>query len=143
MTNHVFRIDHFHIMRQLDIASQDSALAFLFQGQHDTVATMQLKHYALEVEEDVDDILAHAIKRGILMQNASDSHFGRSIARHRRQQDTAQRIAQGMGIAALERLHRHASVSGGNRLYVDQTRFQKFRSAVLHSHSLRASDYLE
>ncbi|BBF87976.1 hypothetical protein DLM_4416 [Aquitalea magnusonii] len=77
------------------------------------------------------------------MQNASDSHFGRSKARHRRQQNAAQRVSQSVGIATLERLHRHACMGRGDRLHVNQTRFQKFRSAVLHSHSLRASDYLE
>ncbi|MNT73930.1 hypothetical protein D3C72_2126910 [compost metagenome] len=130
-------------MRQFQITSQDRAFTFLFQGKNDTVTTMQFEYYTLQVQKNVDDILPNTVKSGILMQNASNSNFGRCVTRHRREQDPAQGVTQSMGITTLERLHRHTGVCSRNRLHIDQTRFQKFRSAVLHSHSLRASDYLE
>jgi hypothetical protein len=65
-------------------------------------AVVQLHHDALEVEDDVDDVLLHPLDRGVLVENAGDLHLGRGVAGHRREQDAAQRIAQRVPVAALE-----------------------------------------
>ncbi|KMJ52671.1 hypothetical protein ACG97_12425 [Vogesella sp. EB] len=85
----VIRVDHLNIVRQFQITSQDRAFTFLFQGKNDTVTTMQFEYYTLQVQKNVDDILPNTVKSGILMQNASNSNFGRCVTRHRREQDPA------------------------------------------------------
>ena len=35
-------------------------------------AVVQLQHHALEVEQDVDDVLLHAVERRVLVQHAGD-----------------------------------------------------------------------
>src|SRR5471032_2708951 len=71
-------------------------------------------------------------ERRIFVDDASDRHFGRRVAHHRRQQDAAQRVTQCMAIAAFERLHHYFSVAGAERLYIDNTWLQQ---TVLHEMS--------
>ena len=89
------------------------------------VAVVELQHDALQVEQDVDDVLLHAVERRVLVQHAGDPDLGRRVARHRRQQHAPQRVAQRMAVPALERLHHHLGVERRAGLHVDDARFQQ------------------
>jgi hypothetical protein len=58
----------------------------------------------LDVENDVGDIFTNTGDRRELMKNAVDLYRGHGSTLQRRQQDAAQRVAQGQAIATLERL---------------------------------------
>ncbi|SMB23718.1 protein of unknown function [Sterolibacterium denitrificans] len=130
--NHVIRIDDFDIMRDLDVSRGHHTLALFGEHQRGFVAVVQLEHDALDIEEDIHDILTHAIQCGVLVQHALDACCRRRIAVHRREQDTAQGIAQRVAIATLERFHDDTSMHRRERLYINVARFQK--SASLHLH---------
>jgi hypothetical protein len=104
--NDVLGVDDLDVVRRLDVGRRDRALAFLAQHQRDFVAVVQPEDHALEVQHDVDDVFLHAVDGRVLVQHAGDRHFGRRIAHHRRQQHAAQRVAQRVAVAALERLER-------------------------------------
>jgi hypothetical protein len=53
------------------------------------------------------------------VQHAGDGHLGRRIAHHRRQQHAAQRVAEGVAVAALERLERGFGTMAAERLDLD------------------------
>jgi hypothetical protein len=59
------------------------------------------------------------------VQHAGDRHFGRRIAHHRRQQHAAQRVAQRVAVAALERLERDLGTVAAQRLDLDGFGFQQ------------------
>jgi hypothetical protein len=90
-------------------------------------AVVQTEDHAFQVQKNVDDVFAHVVERRILMHYAGDLHLGRSMARHGGEQYAAQRVAERVAIAPLERLHGHASVIGRQVLDVDDTRLQKSR----------------
>ncbi len=94
---------------------------------------MQLENDSLEVEENVDDIFLNTIKGGVLVEYPVDADFPRRINRQRGQQDATQRIAQGVTVAAFERLHHNLGLHGRNALHVDDAGFQK--STALHGPS--------
>ena len=91
---------------------------------------MQLQHDALEVEQDVHDVLLHAVERRVLVQHAGDLDLGRRVAGHRGEQHPAQRVAQRVAVAALERLHRDLGVERRHVLDVDDAGLQE--STALH-----------
>src|SRR6185436_5270675 len=104
---------------------RDRALALLLQRQDRFVAVVQAEHYAFQVEQDVDDVLAHAIERRVLVHHVRDLHFGRRVTRHRREQHAAQGVAQRVAVAALEWLHRHLGVRRGQVLHIDDARLEE------------------
>src|SRR5690606_32134387 len=59
-------------------------------------------------------------------------HFGRRVADHRRQQHATQRVAQGVTITTLERLHHDFRVTRSDCFDIDDTWFQQ---TVLHEMS--------
>jgi hypothetical protein len=61
------------------------------------------ERHALEVQDDVGDILAHAGDGGELVQHVVDLDAGDGRALQRAHQHTAQRVAQRQAEAALER----------------------------------------
>ena len=62
---------------------------------------------------------------GLIVHHADDLNLGGCVARHRGKQHAAKRVAQGVAIAALERLHRHLGVVRGKILHIDDARLQK------------------
>ena len=58
----------------------------------------------LEVEDDVGDVLADARERRELVRDALDLHRGDGGALERREQHAAQRVAERVAEAAVERL---------------------------------------
>ena len=69
----------------------------------DAVA-LHLDRDVLDVEHDVDDVLADAGNRGELVQHAVDVDRGDRGALQRGEQHAAQRVAERLAEAALERL---------------------------------------
>ena len=67
----------------------------------------------LDVQDDVDDVLAHAFQRGELVHHAVDLHRGHGRALQRGQQHAAQAVAQRHAEAALERLGHQARLAAG------------------------------
>ena len=65
----------------------------------------------LQVEDDVGDVLADARQRRELVRDALDLHRGDGGALERREQHAAQRVAERVAEAAIERLdHEDAAV---------------------------------
>ena len=112
-------IDDLDVVRRLDVAGRDRALAFLAQHERDLVAVVQAKDHALEVEHDVDDVFLNAVDRRVFVQHAGNRDLGGRVADHRRQQHAAQRIAERVAVAALERLERHLGAVAAHGFDVD------------------------
>ena len=125
-------IDDLDVLRQLEVARRDRAGAFLRQRDDRFVGVVQHDADALEVQQDVDDILLHTFHRAVFVQHVVDLHFRDRAAGHRRQQNASQRIAQRVAKATLERLERHACARGAKLLYIDMTRRQEFIHRLCH-----------
>jgi hypothetical protein len=69
MGDDVIGIDDLDVVASLDVASGDDAFAGLGERQHRLAAVVHLEHDALQVEHQVDDVLAHAVQRGVLVQH--------------------------------------------------------------------------
>ncbi len=135
--DHVLGVDDLDVVVGLDVGGRHSTLAALGELQQHVVAVVELHDDTLEVQQDVDHVLLHAVERRVLVQHARDADLGRRVARHRGQQDAAQRVAQRVAVATLERLHHDLRVEGRRRLDVDDARFQQ--SIALHAESLSES----
>jgi hypothetical protein len=123
--DHVVGVDDLDVVRRLDVAGRDRAFAFLAQHERDFVAVVQAEHHALQVQHDVNHVFLHAVDRRVLVQHAGDRHLGRRVADHRRQQHAAQRVAERVAVAALERLERDLGAVAAERLDVDGFGFQQ------------------
>jgi ABC-type Mn2+/Zn2+ transport system ATPase subunit len=116
---------------RLDVRGRDGAFARLGELQHHVVAVVQLEHDALEVQQDVDHVLLHAVEGGVLVQHAGDLDFRGRVAGHRRQEHAAQRVTQRVPVAALERLHHHLGMERRHALHVDDAGLQE--NIALHA----------
>jgi hypothetical protein len=132
------RVDDLDVVRLLDVGGRDRAGRGLLQLERGLRAVVQLHHHALEVQDDVDDVLLHAFDGGVLVQHAGDLHLGGGIAGHRGEQDAAKRVAERVAVAALERLHDHLRVRRRKVLDVDDPGLQEIRGIALHSRYLCA-----
>ena len=124
MANHMIRVDDFDIMRHLDVGRLDRAFRFLAQRQSHFIAVVQLEYNAFEIQQNLDHILLHAVNGRVLVHHTCNGHFRNRIAHHRRQQYSAQGIAQGVSIAALKRLQCHFRPIGADLLDMDVFGFQ-------------------
>jgi hypothetical protein len=123
----VVRIDDLDVVGRLDVGRRHRPLALLLERKDGLAAVVQAEHHALQVEQDVDDVLAHPVEGRVLVNDACDLHLRGCVAGHGGEQDAPQRVAERVSVAALERLHRHARVIRGEVLYVDNTRLQESR----------------
>jgi hypothetical protein len=60
----------------LDVGRRHHARPFLRQAHHGLVAAGQAHGDALEVQQQLDDVFLHALKRGEFVHRAVDLHFG-------------------------------------------------------------------
>ena len=97
-------IHDLHVARQFDHAGGDLARADGAQVEALRAVALHLHGHRLDVEHDVDHVLAHAGDRGELVQHVVDLDRRDGGALQRRQQHAAQRIAERQAEAALERL---------------------------------------
>ena len=89
---------------------------------------------ALEVEDDVGDVLADARERRELVRDALDLDRGHGGALERREQHAAQRVAERVAEAAVERLdHEDAAVLVD--VLVDDLRDLEFHQASASCHA--------
>ena len=94
-----------------DVAGGDLAGTLLLQDDALGTLARHLDRDVLDIEHDIRHVLAHARDRRELMQDTVDLDRGNRRALQRRQENSAQRIAEGEAKAALERLRddrRHA-----------------------------------
>jgi hypothetical protein len=130
------RVDDLDVMVRLDVARGHRAGALLVQPQLGFAARMHADGNALEIQQDVDDILLHSLDAGVLVQHAVDLDFGHCATRHRRQQHASQCVAERVAEASLERLDDHACVAWRGRRDLHRLGLQKFRGGSLHGRHL-------
>src|SRR5215468_2403257 len=93
---------------------------------------MHAQRHGLEIQQNVDHILLHTLDTGVLVQHAVDLDLGDGAARHGGQQHAAQRVAESVAEAALERLDHHARLARSDRLHLHYTGSQKLAHRTLH-----------
>ena len=99
------RVEDLEVGGRLDVGRRDDAGALLLEPHLDLRRlAVQAADEALEVEDDVGDVLAHARQRRELVRDALDLHRGDGGALERREQHAAQRVAERVAEAAVERL---------------------------------------
>ena len=122
--DHVVAVDHLDVVRDVDVGGQHRPRRVLAQRQEHLVAVVQLERDALEVQQQVDDVFAHAVDGRVFVDHARDLDFGGRITDHRGEQHTTERIAEGVAIAPLERLHHDPGVRRPELLHFDDARLQ-------------------
>jgi hypothetical protein len=106
------RVQDLEVGRRLDVGGRDDAGALLRDVHLDLGRlTVQAADEALQVEDDVRHVLAHAGERRELVRDALDLDGGDRRPLERREEHAAQRIAERVAEPAVERLDReHAPV---------------------------------
>ena len=98
------RIEDLELGRDVDVGRDDLAGLVLVQPHLDLVElTVQPADQLLEVEDDVGDVFLHALDGRELVRHTLDLDGADSCALERREQDPAQRVAERMPEAAVER----------------------------------------
>src|SRR5690606_26708085 len=111
--DHVVGVEDLDVVVGLDVGGGDDARAGLAQRQRRAFAGAHADRDVLEVEQDFEHVLLQAFDRAVFVQHAVDLDLGDREARDRGQQHAAQRVAQGVAIAALEGLdHDLRTVAG-------------------------------
>ena len=138
-------------MRKLEIGSLDGTGAGLGQTQHHVfTAAFELKDHALEIQKNVDHVFDDAVDLRVFVHNADNGCFRRSVAHHGGQKNAAQRIAERMTVAALERFERnHGQIGvlfvddGLNRRRLQERRVSHFLKISFSIPSARYTDKAE
>ena len=105
-------IEDLHVGVRLDVAGGDLALArgLDVDGLH--AIAVQLGDDALDIQDDLRDVLLDAGDGGKLMLDTGDLDGGHRGARQRGQQNPAQGVAQSGAVASLKGLHHVLAVGG-------------------------------
>ncbi len=125
-------VDDLDVVIDLNVRGQNRPLTFLAQAQGDFVTAVQLDGQTLEIEQDLDHVFLHAFDGAVLVQDTVDLCFDYRAARHGGQQDTPQRVAQGMAETTLERLEGDLGTGLTNRLHIDMAGGQELIYRTLH-----------
>ena len=130
-------VEDVDVASRLDVAGADNARAIL--AQHEALGALGLHGNGdfLDVEDHVRHVLADAGNRRELMQHAVDVNRRHGRALKRRQEDAAQRVAEGGAEAALERLRHEGgdAAAVAARLNVELRRTDQFLPVLLiHLH---------
>ena len=102
--------------RRRDVGGGDLAGALLAQVHDDRLVALGADDEFLEVQDDVGDVFLDALDGRELVQHAVDADAGDRRARDGRQQGAAQRVAERVAEAGLERLDDEARPVVGDRL---------------------------
>ena len=105
-------VEDFDVRRGLDLAGGDGAGAGRLQRHALGAFGVHAQGELLDVEDDVDDVLADAFERRELVDHAVDLDRGDGGALQRGEQDPAQRVAEGDAEAALEGLGDDTGLAG-------------------------------
>ncbi len=128
-------IDDFDIVIQLDIGSGNSARALLHQAQGHFITAVQLDGDTFEVEQDFDDIFLHALDGAVLVEHTVDLSLDHSAAGHGGQQNTTQRVAQGVAKTTLEGLESDLGTGRTDHLHIDMAGGQELIYRTLHGYT--------
>ena len=99
-------IHDFNRVIHLDVTSGNRASARLAQRQNGLFAFVHAQRYALEVEQDFDDVLLQSFNGRVFMQHTVHFNLNDGTTRNGRQQNTPERITQRVAKTALKRLQR-------------------------------------
>ena len=123
------RVQDLQLRGCLEVARLDDAGALLREAHLDLGrVAVQDRDEVLEVEDDVGDVLTDARQRRELVLHALELHRGDRGALERREQDAAQRVAERVAEAAVERLDLEDATVLVD-LLVDDLRNLKFHQA--------------
>ena len=131
------RLEDLDVAVGLDVAPAHFAGLVDLEGQRLDLIGVQLQRNLLQVEDDVGRVLDHAGDRRELVQHAVDLDRGDRRAFNRRQQDAAQRVADGGAEAALERLRVEPAEPIGERLALELEPLGSLKTFPEHSVSFR------
>ena len=100
----VVRIEDLELGRDVDVSRDDLAGRVLVETDLDFVELpVKPADQLLEIEDDVGDVFLHALDGRELVRHPLDLDGADSCALERREQDPAQRVAERMPEAAVER----------------------------------------
>ena len=108
---------HLDAGRRRDVGGGDLARALLAQVHDDGLVVLGADDELLEVQDDVGDVFLDARDGRELVQHAVDADAGDGRARDGRQQGAAQRVAERVAEAGLERLDDEPRPVVGDRLF--------------------------
>ena len=108
----MLRVGNLNVMIQLDITGCHNARAFLAERELGIVPTVHFYGNALEIQQNLNDVLLDTLNGAVLVQDTVDLRFSHGAARHRRQENPAQCTAQGMTKASFQRLKRNLGTRG-------------------------------
>ena len=96
-------VEDLDVGRALDVAGGDGGRALDVDAAGHRVGRLRRDDDVLEVEDDVGDVLGDALDGVELVEGVVEAHHRDRRAGDRRQQGAAQRVAEGVAEAGLER----------------------------------------
>ena len=116
----VIRVEDLELGRDVDVGGHDLAGLVLVETHlHLVELAVQPAHELLEVQDDVGDVFLDALDGRELVRDTLDLDRADGRALERRQQDPAQRVAERMPEAAVERFDLEARPVAGELLARD------------------------
>ena len=94
----------FNVVVRLNIARCHNTGTRCSQSQLCFIFAVHDKRHTLEIQQNLNNVLLHALDSRVLVQNAVNFHFGNCATWHGRQQNTAECIAERVTKATLKRL---------------------------------------
>jgi len=96
-------VEDLHIGRERDVGGGDLLGALDVETQHDGLVRVGYDDEVLEVEDELGDVLGHPLDGGELVVDAVELDGGDGGTRDRGQERPAQRVADGVAEAGLQR----------------------------------------
>src|SRR5680860_1716580 len=104
VTDHMIRVGNLNIMIQFDITGCNDARTLLAQRELSVVPTVHLYRNALEIQQNLNNVLLDTLDCAVLVQDTVNLRFSYGAARHRRQENSTQRASQSMAKTSFQRL---------------------------------------
>ena len=105
---------------------------FLFNARSDSLPGVQTDVEALEVQQDLGDVLLDAFDGGVLVEHAVDVHLRDRAAGHGREKDPTQRVAQRMPETPVQGLDGDLRRIRPDLPNIDDVGLQELGGARLH-----------
>jgi hypothetical protein len=96
-------VEDLDVRRQLDVGRGDLGRASDVEADRDRLVARAREDQVLHVEDDVGDVLGHALQGRELVERLVEAHLRDGRTGDGRQQRAAQRVAEGVAEARLER----------------------------------------
>ena len=136
-------IEHLDVVLGREVAGGHGAGPLGLERDGLGVARIGLEQDALEVEDDVGDILGATLDRAELVIHALDLDRRNGGALDGREQDAAKRVADRARIADFERFRRETGVRRGRRGFVLLDALRHFEAAQTDRHWLPPCEVVE